>query len=389
MAGKHTVSGVTATTAAVTGVKPAGKGFTLVELLVVIGIIALLISSLLPALNNAKEQANLVECASNLKSIGQLVDVYVAENKGYYPYGFAVTSWLGGGFNSFTSNAWNAPTWTWPDTLTRQSERTAPGQNGTPAWGPVPTNVYPARYQYNMAADFLKVFHDTDTAPGGYTTRVCDYIGNIRVFAVPTFVDTVANENGMVKSATPNYSSGNIFLAIRPAGSFRHPSQSMMAWCGPQFLALNGVALPLQLNMDWFGNVSDLIDQSAIAWAGAGDGYGLLYPQPASSLYNPAWYNEPISLGNLPGQSSVTWATNAAYTQHKILGILQSSNTDDYDSSGSDYFPTNNMRFRHLKNTTCNAVFIDGHVESRMLGSVVARDISVTMFGMGPSCPNN
>lgn len=59
--------------------------FTLVELLVVIGVIAILISLLLPALGRAKEQANRTKCLANVRTLNQALMTYITENRGCLP----------------------------------------------------------------------------------------------------------------------------------------------------------------------------------------------------------------------------------------------------------------------------------------------------------------
>src|SRR4051794_3125372 len=61
------------------------KAFTLVELLVVIGIIAVLISILLPALSKARKAANTIKCSANIRSILQGMQLYAAQNRDAIP----------------------------------------------------------------------------------------------------------------------------------------------------------------------------------------------------------------------------------------------------------------------------------------------------------------
>src|SRR5687768_13880941 len=67
--------------------QPKRNGFTLVELLVVIGIIAVLVGILLPTLNRAREAARRTKCLANLRSLGQMITMYANQNKGAIPIG--------------------------------------------------------------------------------------------------------------------------------------------------------------------------------------------------------------------------------------------------------------------------------------------------------------
>jgi prepilin-type processing-associated H-X9-DG protein/prepilin-type N-terminal cleavage/methylation domain-containing protein len=101
------------------------SAFTLVELLVVIGIIAVLIAMLMPALTKARRSAITLQCASNLRQIGMGFVMYTAANNGRYPIAFPGLEHTDGLCNSGPGNQY----------FTIQTDDTYPGSLFTTSEG--------------------------------------------------------------------------------------------------------------------------------------------------------------------------------------------------------------------------------------------------------------
>lgn len=309
--------------------------FTLVELLVVIGIIALLISVLLPALNKARQQATLVQCKSNLQQMGQLIAIYSTQNQGYLPYSY-VDEWINNSVSPPTVTAlpYNgagglpAP-WDWRDTLTlilnHYTVSTLPG------W-------------FSRPNDYAAVFHDGDTFSGFLSTRIGHYIANPRVLV----------QVGIQDPSLP--ATLVIYIPLRKAASIHQSSNVMMVWDGQQNTDPS--------NTSGFGGAYP-VARALDGWQ-IGFGHGYLFPTPAQSWWSVSNYKSLIALGD-GGPAGNPNSSGGPVTKKSVMA-------DNVDS-GDDF--RCNMRFRHMKNTTGNFLFVDGHVEGRLVGTVTVPSICV------------
>ena len=152
-------------------------GFTLVELLVVIGIIALLVSILLPTLNRAREAANKAKCLSNLRQLGQGNTMYIAAWNGW-----AVPGILGNGNDAIngtkTRAAWHNINW-YRRALNMQEWVVGNGQKDKAPDGLLCPSAVQARDENNGKGGAINHSY-------GYNIRHLNYVPKPLIITLPT-----------------------------------------------------------------------------------------------------------------------------------------------------------------------------------------------------------
>jgi len=279
--------------------------FTLVELLVVIGIIAVLISVLLPVLSKVQGRGRDLKCQSNIRQLCVALRGYAEENKGTFPYGF---TW------NFTNKPLNQAT-------TAADADEGPGNNGNfISWAS-------AVSKWMMKGKMSSKFENDDTqfSPALQCPEASMSYPHIVGYVVNTLV-CVAPSYELDSAAPPN--------------ALRRPAQTSNLLKDTALLWDTSVTSGLENNVG--GLIGFDIDEEKFVDSA----------HPSHRFYS---LNDPY--GKLPPGN---------YGQNKPVKLdipgYPYKNIDPPESVRWPY--QGNVRFRHQSNTACNAGFADGHVEA-------------------------
>jgi prepilin-type N-terminal cleavage/methylation domain-containing protein/prepilin-type processing-associated H-X9-DG protein len=305
------------------------SGFTLVELLVVIGIIALLISILLPALSKARQQASSVACQANLRQIGQLIQIYVSEDKGILPYGdwdgtYVNTAAGAAADTSANPNTANAANWVVLLMYTLQ------GKNG---------NTFNDFASTGTAGHaYLKAFLCPDVPVQGTETSGAIFGPNevpVHYTAHPRLMPVLDNNIKAVDPVTGQWPTSYRVSRIKRS------SESALIFDG------------------------SLWSSPAAPPGGTGGVWLPYYTYPvAGGLDNRRFpgYNSPTTYLT----DNYSLSTAAGMTPNDPVDMTADNSTSSWPTHTNldDIFNIDNIRFRHLRNTVANVLFVDGHVQS-------------------------
>lgn len=310
--------------------------FTLVELLVVIGIIALLISILLPTLGRARAQAKSVQCMSNLRQIGLGIMIYESNNpQGQLPIGFWAGNYPGAGAFGGTQPpaGWNS-------------------NDHATHWDMLVLNAFSSKYgaDWNEAASSsglpnaniagLKALFRCPDSPS-YAQTAPQNSADTSYMCNPRLMPDVQDSSVKPNPATVLPGKGELTTAYRAAD---------VKDAADKALVFDGVE-------NWSTTYN--------SWA-AGGGYQCPV---ANQIDNYALLNGSTPNGETSPCRLLTTSNGYNYqtgnqsidmTPAGGAGAMAFVNSDTMDNTVN----TETVRFRHMNNTVANALMLDGHVES-------------------------
>lgn len=304
------------------------KGFTLVELLIVIGIITLLMALLLPALSKARTYASQVACASNLRQCGQILFMYANDNKGSLPY--------------------------------RYKAPNEPCTDFFYAWGPAPSHFSEITPFEPPGLSFLGCPHCGILTP---------YAGNLQVFGCPAVGAPPITDAGNV---CPYAGSGHVIYTIWRinymmfwGGTYSTSS----GWSSPDFRMFNCGAqhwesgnldtnnMPTKLGVSGFAYAPLMQD---VAW-------GNFTTCKWYSQTNPTFGNVPTDTVNFAMANHLKGGAAGGASSSSITGFVPTPTGNASDSTG--FMQGQGRRFVDLVDGS-NILYWDGHVEWTPAGSM-------------------